>query len=524
MKTPTRIAVPIMLSDAAADAKTAVAAVQAGADLIEWRMDQASPAMVDALFADTKVRSIPWILTVRPTWEGGKFVGDDLTRLALIRTAIMYHPEFLDLELKTWTNCPPIAHHYRSLERDRRPKLILSSHHFDRRPENPAAILSAIATHPEASVAKIAFTASGVEDALDALELYESLKAYPHLQGVFLAMGEHGMISRTLAGKYGAAFTFGVLSGGASTAPGQPLVTELVDIYRLKAQRPDWSVFGLIGFPVAQSVSPHMHNAAMHAANFPGVYVRFPLPGEFPAFERTIKRLRADRRLHLRGLSVTIPHKENACRFVKAAGGEIRGRDVGAINTILFSGAKPIGMNTDAPGGLTALLDGAGWTAADLNGRHMAIIGAGGAAAGLASILADHGCRLKIYNRSLPRAENLAAQIRNCGSECMAASLGDLEVRDVDAIIQCTPVGMHPHTDAMPVPDTLPLRPGTIVMDTIYNPRRTKLLRWAADRGAVCIEGVNMLVGQGALQFEAFTGLPAPVDIMRDAACRGLGL
>ncbi len=524
MTTPTRIAAPIMLSDAAADAKSAVAAVRAGADLIEWRMDQATPALVGTLFADSAVRTIPWILTVRPTWEGGKFAGDDLSRLALIQAAVNYQPEFLDLELKTWTGCPPIAHYYRSLERDRRPKLILSSHHFDRRPENPAEILSAIAAHSEAGVAKIAFTASGVQDALDALELYESLKAYPHLQGVFLAMGEHGTISRTLAGKYGAAFTFGVLPGGASTAPGQPLITELIDIYRLKAQRPDWSVFGLIGFPVAQSVSPHMHNAAMHAAGFPGVYVRFPLPGEFSAFERTIERLRADRRLHLRGLSVTIPHKENACRFVKAAEGEIRGRDVGAINTILFSGAKPIGLNTDAPGGLSALLDGAGWTAADLNGRHMAIIGAGGAAAGLASILADHGCRLTIYNRNLPRAESLAAQLRSRGGECQALPLGDLNLHDVDAMIQCTPVGMHPHIDAMPVPDTLPLRPGTVVMDTIYNPRRTRLLRWATDRGAVCIEGVNMLVGQGALQFEAFTGLAAPVDMMRDAACRGLGL
>ncbi|MGC8559723.1 MAG: shikimate dehydrogenase [Phycisphaerae bacterium] len=524
MTTPTRIAVPMMLSDAAADAKTAVAAVQAGANLIEWRMDQATPAMVDALFADAKVRSIPWILTVRPTWEGGKYDGDDLTRLALIRTAITYRPEFLDLELKTWTGCPPIAHYYRTLDPRRRPKLILSSHHFDRRPENLKEILSAIAAHAEASVAKIAFTASDANDALDALELYDSLKAHPPLQGVFLAMGEHGMISRTLAGKYGSAFTFGVLPGGASTAPGQPLVSELIDIYRLKAQRPDWAVFGLIGFPVAQSVSPHMHNAAMQAASFPGVYVRFPLPGEFPAFERTIKRFQGDRRLQLRGLSVTIPHKENACRYVKAAGGEIRGRDVGAINTILFSGTKPVGMNTDAPGGLNALLSGAGWTAADLHGRHIAIIGAGGAAAGLASTLADHGCRLTIYNRNLPRAESLAAQLRRGGGECRAVSLGELETADVDAIIQCTPVGMYPHTDAMPIPETLPLRPGTVVMDTIYNPRRTKLLRWAADRGAICIEGVNMLVGQGALQFEAFTGLEAPLDMMRDAACRGLGL
>jgi 3-dehydroquinate dehydratase/shikimate dehydrogenase len=523
---PTRIAVPIMLlSDVAADRKTALAAVQAGADLIEWRLDSATPAAVDSLFSDPSVCRIPWILTVRSKAEGGRFGGDESARLALIRAAIRHRPEFLDLELRNWIANPQLAGYYRDLPKGDRPKLILSSHYFSGRPQNPSEILAAIAAQPEAAVAKIAFTAAGLHHALDALDLYAALKSYPHLHGVFIAMGEHGAISRTLAGKYGAAFTFGILPGGDSTAPGQPSVGELQNIYRVKQQQSDWCVCGLVGWPVAQSVSPHMHNAAMAAAEFPGVYVRFPLPGDMGAFQQALDRLQADPQLNLRGLSITIPHKEHACRFVKAHGGEIRGRDVGAINTIVLRGsAPPTGLNTDAPGGLGALLGGTGWRPADLKGRRIAILGAGGAAAGLAAILAEHGCELVIYNRSLPRAQALSEQIVRSGGICRAEELDGLQLADIDVLIQCTPVGMYPKTDEMPVPENLPLRPGTVVMDTIYNPRRTKLLQWAAAHGGVCIEGVEMLVGQGALQFQYFTGREAPTAIMRKAALQALGL
>ncbi len=525
MAGPTQIAVPIMLGHVAAGQQAAKAAVALGANLIEWRMDSATPSAVEELFSDAAVRAIPWILTVRPTWEGGHFAGDETGRLRLIKCCLEYHPAYLDIELKAWVNNAAISEYYGSIDVQHRPQLILSSHHFNSRPADLHRILDTIANYPEARVAKIAFQSSDIHDALDALELYESLKQYPRLQGVFIAMGEHGAISRTLAGKFGAAFTFATLPGGLPTASGQPTIGELVDVYRLPEQQPDWAVCGLVGWPVMQSVSPQMHNAAMKEMKFSGVYVRFPLPGDGAAFKRAVKRLQVTGQLNLRGLSITIPHKENAYRFVTELGGVIKGRDAGVINTILFSGdAPPVGLNTDAPGGLQALLRGAGWREADLQGRRAAIIGAGGAAAGLAAALAEHGCQLTIFNRTLPRAQHLAQQIRRAGGTCDAMELGKLQLNEFDLLVQCTPVGMHPHTDAMPIPENSHLRPGTVVMDTIYNPRRTKLLQWAAIRGGVCVEGVEMLVGQGALQFKGFTGFNPPIGTMHDAAIRALGI
>ncbi len=521
----TQIAVPIMLGNIAADKQTAAAAVAMGANLIEWRMDTATPSAVEELFSDAVIRAIPWILTVRPTWEGGHFGGDEAARLRLIKCCLAYHPTYLDIELKAWVNDAALSEYFCSIDVRHRPKLILSSHHFNSRPADLRQILGAIAAHPEASVAKIAFQSSDIHDALDALELYEPLKQYPGLQGVFIAMGEQGAISRTLAGKFGAAFTFATLPGGVATATGQPTIAELIDVYRLPQQQPDWAVCGLVGWPVVQSVSPQMHNAAMKEMNFGGVYVRIPLPGDGAAFKSAVQRLQANRHLNLRGLSVTIPHKENAYRFVTELGGVIEGRDAGVINTILFTDdSPPTGLNTDAPGGLQALLRGAGWREADLRGKYAAIIGAGGAAAGLAAALAAHGCQLIIFNRTLPRAERLAEQIRRGGGACRAKELSKLQIGDCDLIVQCTPVGMHPHADDMPIPESTDLRPSTIVMDTIYNPRRTKLLQWAASRGAVCVEGVEMLVGQGALQFKGFTGFDPPIGTMHDAAIKALGI
>lgn len=521
----TQIAVPIMLGNVASSKQMAATAVAMGANLIEWRMDTATPSDVEELFSDAAVRAIPWILTVRPTWEGGQFGGDEAARLHLIKCCMAYHPAYLDIEIKAWVKDAGLSEYFCSLDVRHRPKLILSSHDFNSRPADLHQILGAIAAHPEASIAKIAFQSSDIHAALDALELYEALRQYPHLQGVFIAMGEHGAISRTLAGKYRAAFTFATLPGGEATASGQPTIRELIDMYRLPQQQPGWAVCGLVGWPVMQSVSPQMHNAAMEEMNFGGVYLRIPLPGDGAAFQRAVRRLQASRHLNLRGLSVTIPHKESAYRFVTEIGGVIDGRDAGVINTILFSGdAPPVGLNTDAPGGLQALLRGAGWREADLRGKLVAIIGAGGAAAGLAAVLAEHGCQLMIFNRTLPRAERLAEQVRRGGGVCRAMELGKLQLNDFDLLVQCTPVGMHPHTDVMPIPESTDLRPGTIVMDTIYNPRRTKLLQWAAGRGAVCVEGVEMLVGQGALQFKGFTGFDPPIGTMHDAAIKALGI
>lgn len=519
----THIAAPIMLGDPATARRIAGEALAMGADLIEWRMDMAEAAAIQQIFSDPIVRGAPWILTIRPTWEGGKFGGDESARLDLFRTCLQYHPRYIDIELEAWERDPRFAQFYCRLETNRRPKLILSSHHFDKKPADTAGILARIARHPEVNVAKIAFQAADLADAIEALELYAPLKHYPGLSGVFLAMGDFGVISRTLAGKFGAEFTFGIVPGNAPTAAGQPSIRDLKDVFAMQLQQKSWQVCGLVGWPVAQSVGPHMHNAAMRAIDFPGVYVRLPLAGDYGSLAHILDRLRNSAAMNICGVSVTIPHKENAHRFVRQRGGRIDGVDIGAINTILFPPhAPPIGFNTDAPGALAAILRGAALSDEELRGRRAAIIGAGGAARGIASILASRQCAVDLYNRTPQRAAELIHDLAAHGFHCNAFALSELGAHPFDMLIQCTPVGMHPHIDAMPIAEDTPIAPGTIVMDTIYNPRITKLLSWASRRGAVCVPGLEMLIEQGALQFSRFTGHSPPLGIMREAAEKAL--
>jgi len=275
-------------------------------------------------------------------------------------------------------------------------------------------------------------------------------------------------------------------------------------------------VCGIIGDSIEHSMSPVMHNAAFKALGLDYVYLPFHVQrGELPG---AIAGIRA---LNVVGLNVTIPHKEAVIPLLDRL--EPLAERMGAVNTIVNEGGLLTGHNTDAPGFMQALRS----KGIDPEGKSILILGAGGASKGISFILAEAGASLVILNRTVTRAEELASQIAQYyhrRPEALTLSEENLArgLDGADVLVNTTSVGMVPDVNQAPVPASL-LNHNLVVCDIVYNPLETKLLREAKVAGARTIDGLDMLVWQGALAFEKWTGQKAPFEVMKQAAIKALG-
>ncbi len=276
-------------------------------------------------------------------------------------------------------------------------------------------------------------------------------------------------------------------------------------------------ICGLIGDPVEHSMSPAMHNAAFKNSGMDYVYLPFKVEKE--QLGRAIEGVRA---LNIRGVNVTIPHKVSVIPLLDEL--DPLAERIGAVNTIINNDGVLKGYNTDAQGFLKAMLE----RGISPGGKRVAILGAGGASRAISFILAERGANLVILNRQLEIdwAVKLASSIsRAFGREVKALELNEQNLAEVlrksDILVNATSVGMSPNTDETPVPAKL-LKGNLVVFDIVYNPVKTRLLAEAEAAGAKAISGLEMLVWQGALAFEMWTGLKAPLEIMRKAAMRAL--
>ncbi|MCL4207945.1 MAG: shikimate dehydrogenase [Pirellulaceae bacterium] len=269
-------------------------------------------------------------------------------------------------------------------------------------------------------------------------------------------------------------------------------------------------VCALFGHPVGHSLSPAMHNAAFEELGLPFVYVAHDVqPG---CVARALDGVRV---MGYRGLSVTIPHKVEAMQGVDQVDPTAQG--IGCINTVVNEDGRLIGYNSDGRGALNALRD----AGVDPLGKRVLMLGSGGAARAIAVTLACEAPpeRLCILGVQLDELDRLVADAQQRGTsvveggELTDRSLGD-EIAAADVLLHCSPIGMHPHEDASLVEPEL-FRPGLAVFDAVYNPRRTKLLKDAAAAGCRTIEGIEMFLGQAYVQFELWTGQPAPREVMR---------
>lgn len=265
----------------------------------------------------------------------------------------------------------------------------------------------------------------------------------------------------------------------------------------------------VIGDPIAHSLSPAIHNAAYAELGLDFVYVACRV--------EDVKGAVAGMRAldNFRGMSVTIPHKVEVMTYMDEIGDVDRA--IGAINTVVHDPVGLVGLNTDGPGALKALVD----AGVDLSGKNILMLGSGGAARAIAFTLAWDNRMAQLKLLDIDR-EMLGALTSDLESGTRADIASDVMSEEVladamaaaDVIIHCTPIGMHPREDASLVPPAL-FRPGQTVFDIVYTPLETRLLADARSKGLQTISGVEMFVNQAVLQFERFTGADAPIEVMR---------
>ena len=271
-------------------------------------------------------------------------------------------------------------------------------------------------------------------------------------------------------------------------------------------------IVGVFGYPVKHSASPAMHNAAFAALGLDWAYVPFEI-----APENIGAAVNGVRALNLAGVNVTVPLKEMIPPYLDEM--TERATILGAVNTVIHRENRLIGDSTDGPGFLAAL------KYAGLNvspGMKAVVLGAGGSARAIVRALLEAGVRVTLANRSVERAETLAARLApgTPGRITVVAltepTLGDA-LKDAALLVNTTSVGMSPKADETPPVPADALHSGLFVSDLIYNPAETRLLALARERGCTIQNGVEMLVRQGAVAFVHWTGVEPPVDVMRQA-------
>lgn len=256
-------------------------------------------------------------------------------------------------------------------------------------------------------------------------------------------------------------------------------------------------LYALFGDPVVHSLGPFMHNKAFMEKNINAVYLAF-------AVSRIDKAVEAIRSLDIAGASITIPHKEAIIPFLDEIDGFSLG--MGAVNTVINRDGKLFGYNTDCKGAVDSLEK-----VCDLKEKRVVIIGAGGVARAVAFGVKQKGGSLFIVNRSRERGMALAREI---GANFISKE--DLGEVDPEIIVNATSIGMAPDTGGIPLDPEI-LKPSMIVMDIVYTPVKTALIKAGIAKGCTVVDGLSMFVNQGAAQFELFTGKKAPIEIMKSA-------
>jgi 3-dehydroquinate dehydratase/shikimate dehydrogenase len=471
-------------------------AARRGARLIELRLDFLARAPdFKRLLKDPPC---PLIATVRRPQDGGRWNGSEAERLTLVRQAIVAGFDWVDLETDVIDSVP----RYGQVKR------IVSYHNLRETPADLADI-HADMCQQDADLVKVAVAA---QDPLDNLRVLELLRNPPKPTVAF-CMGDMGLPSRLLAGRFGAPFAYAAFNKERGIAPGMLSLDEMQSLYRYPQISPGTTIYGVVGDPVGHSLSPLIHNKTLRKLGIDAVYLPFRVPrGTLAAF------LKAFEQLGVQGYSVTIPHKEAAAQV--AARKEAMVERVQAANTLVHREDGWEAFNTDTRAAVESLEanlpPGPDGVPAALGNRSVLILGAGGVARAVAHGLRGRVAMLSITNRSPERAGKLAEEV-----DCRAIDWGARHGVLCDLLINCTSVGMFPDVDETPVHHSF-LRPGMMVFETIYTPETTLLVKEARVRGCHVLTGVDMFVRQAALQFQLFTGREAPLELMRGIVKRAL--
>jgi 3-dehydroquinate dehydratase/shikimate dehydrogenase len=475
------------------------AAADAGVDLVELRIDclRRDPDLKRIL----KTRPTPAVFTIRRGVDGGLWRGNEEKRQQILREAVALGVDYVDLEMD-------IAPKIRRFGKTKR---IISYHNVKTTPVDLGDIAEKCETL-DPDVVKLATAATSLAEASRVLHLGTSAKA----PTIPIAMGEIGVFTRILGPKYGAPFTYAGFNPERVFAAGMVPFSILKKDFAFDSINPQTQVYGVIGDPIEQSLSPAIHNAAFRRLGLNKVMVPFLVPnGELAAFFTELLWL------DIKGFSVTIPHKEAILPHLQQKEGAVE--RTGSCNTVVVQDdGRRVGYNTDyraAMDSLEAAMGGEGGEDSDspLLDKHALILGAGGVARSIAFGLARRGSHVTITNRHDERATGLAEQVG-----CRTINWGLRATNIVDVVVNATPVGMHPNVDDTPLPPAAFTRPSTVVFDTVYHPENTMMLKLARERGCKVVSGVDMFIRQAAIQFHLYTGQPPPLEVFDQVLKRKL--
>jgi 3-dehydroquinate dehydratase / shikimate dehydrogenase len=456
---------------------------------LDWLQSDGERSRFIRWLKEHRPTSAMFLATCRRKEGGGRFAGDIARQLYWLSQARDAGCQWCDIEMETFHELPegflrtyPVPG-----------RILLSIHDFDRMPELPRRVV--VARPGQVDAVKIAAQAKTIADSVRLLKVARRSRNF-----VAVPMGDVGLPARLLALREGSALAYAPVA--EATAPGQVGIDEMLRLYRAHLLTRKTQVYAVIGDPISHSLSPLLHNTGFVSRHMNAVYLPCLV-------HRLSDFLKAIPDFSIRGFSVTLPHKQAILKHLKEC--DPLAAEIGAVNTVVVRRDGSLyGCNTDYVGVLRALQRKLG-----IQGSRVLIFGAGGSARAAALALARGGAQIGICARRESAAKALA---RTVGGEAIPRRA--LRSEFFDAMLNATPIGMHPHEGISPLsPPELQCR---IVMDLIYRPERTKLLKIAAQKGIATVSGVEMFLAQGFAQWEIWTGSRAPEAIMRRAVLSAL--
>jgi 3-dehydroquinate dehydratase/shikimate dehydrogenase len=460
------------------------------ADIVEIRIDCLPDSEVGPLLDSLPSIDQTYLLTYRSTDQGGHSSKSRAERVAFLHEAVarlgrdrvMVDLEYDGDDLPLFPNVDSVV----------------SYHDFAGVPESLDKTFHGM-RGTGAAVLKVACFAHDADDAIAVWNLAENISNV-----IPIAMSEAGLWTRILSNAYGSPFTFAAHDDGEETAPGQVTARDMIDLYRVKQLDRQTEVYGVIGNPIGQSLSPHIHNAAFAHSLIDAVFIPFFVRDLDKFVTRFIARETREVELNLRGFAVTMPFKQAILPYLDSINDTANA--IGAVNTIKIEDDQLRGCNTDAEGFLVPLKKRFG----SLTNARVAVIGAGGAARACVYALQNEGAAVKVFVRDPIGGTELG--------EKFDIEMGDLAFANLDGfdiLVNATPVGM---TGAPPLLRADELTGLKLVYDLVTGRGETALCKEAQIAAVPFIGGIEMLIAQAAMQFEIWTGLPAPATVMKRAA------
>ena len=441
----------------------------------------------------SRLHSPQTIATCRLAAAGGMFEQTVADQSAVLAAAVRAGCQWVDVEIESLESGGA------ALLDDFHPaKVIISYHDFHKTP--PLGAIYRRMLRLPVEVVKIATQARHLRDNLQIRRL---LKAHHRRnpQLVALAMGAAGIPSRLLSLLWGSAFTYASPLNHAPAVAGQIPAEVMRSVYRVDRLDRHTQVYAVLGSHASLSLSPAMQNAAFQAKHVNAVFLPCQT-NQLPDF------LTFARELGMQGFAVTMPYKRAILSPLDWV--DPLAKQIGACNTVAVQRGRWLGWNTDAAAVVEVLTK-----RLRLAGSRILILGAGGAARAAAYAVRAEGAEVIIVARREQAARNLAR-----GLAARVVAWSGAESLEVDAVINATPVGMYPHVESTPI-DLARLRV-RVVFDMVYYPLATRFLTEARGRGLITISGLEMLVAQGARQFEIWTGMAAPRALMEQAVRQAL--